>query len=370
MKRSDEDRDQESFDLTRPMVTDASHDDFSAVEVIIVLLKRRRLLAGIIVVAISVVVAWSLSQERLYIASGRLVPISASQGSGVSGIAAQFGLRMPSGAAASSPQFLGDLLHSRVVLDSVARDHYPILGREGETQTITLYELLTDGSHLTDEQRNAVLRTLRSRIMVSVDRETGVVAFEVLAQSPDWAEAIGSRLLAVVNNFNIEMKQKQAEAEQRFVRERLSEARERLLSAERELQSFLVENRAFASSPELSFQHDRLAREVSTRQSIYLSLAQALEESRIDAVRNTPVITVLEHPEGSARPHPRGTLQRALIAAFLSGLAGIALAFGLEFNARLHVDEQRRFQELNRVREEALSDVYAAFRWIKSIFRR
>ena len=87
------------------------------------------------------------------------------------------------------------------------------------------------------------------------------------------------------------------------------------------MQDFMQRNRDWRNSPQLVFTHDRLDREVSMRQAVYTTLVQSYEAARIDEVRNTPVITVMEPPDVPAKPDPR----LALLKSLLAGIVGLAL---------------------------------------------
>ncbi len=52
------------------------------------------------------------------------------------------------------------------------------------------------------------------------------------------------------------------------------------------------------------FEHDRLERPVSMRQELVTAMAQAYEQARVDEVRNTPVITVIDQPESLSSDKP------------------------------------------------------------------
>src|SRR5262249_435769 len=62
-------------------------------------------------------------------------------------------------------------------------------------------------------------------------------------------------------------------------------------------------------------------REVSMRQAVYTTLVQSYEAARIDEVRNTPVITVMEPPDVPAKADPR----LALLKSLLAGIVGLGL---------------------------------------------
>jgi uncharacterized protein involved in exopolysaccharide biosynthesis len=134
-------------------------------------------------------------------------------------------------------------------------------------------------------------------------------------------------ILDRLNWFNLVTRQSQAGAERRFMEGRLDEARAELRTAEDRLQNFLQRNRDFRNSPELTFQQDRLARDVQMRQQVYTSLAQAYEQARIEEVRDTPVITVVEQPDLPIRPDRRGAARSALVALIAGGMLGTLIAF-------------------------------------------
>jgi uncharacterized protein involved in exopolysaccharide biosynthesis len=88
------------------------------------------------------------------------------------------------------------------------------------------------------------------------------------------------------------------------------------------MQHFLQTNR-MTESPELTFQRDRLQREVTLRQQLVTGLAQRYEENRIQEVRDTPVITIIESPVLAARPDPRLRLLIVLLGTAAGVLTGI-----------------------------------------------
>jgi uncharacterized protein involved in exopolysaccharide biosynthesis len=83
----------------------------------------------------------------------------------------------------------------------------------------------------------------------------------------------------------------------------------------------------------LSFVYDRLVNNVTLRQQIYTSVAQAYEQARIDEVRDTPVITVVEAPLLPAKPDPRPFF-RMLVAGLLIALV-VARVLGVREDRRM-----------------------------------
>ena len=96
------------------------------------------------------------------------------------------------------------------------------------------------------------------------------------------------------------------------------------------MQEFLQANRRFEDSPELTFQRERLQREISRQQQVYTALAQSFEQARIAEVRDTPVITVLQSPFLPPGPDDRSLLLAVALGVVLGGMAGVVLAFVVE----------------------------------------
>ena len=143
-------------------------------------------------------------------------------------------------------------------------------------------------------QREAAVDRLRADLAADVATKTGVVHVSVTLRDPILAAGVNRRLLELINEFNLHTRQTQAGAERRFTEQRMAEVRTDMNEAERRLASFLKVNRDYQNAPDLRFQYDRLSREVNIQQQLFVSLAQAFEQAKIDEVRDTPVISVIE----------------------------------------------------------------------------
>jgi uncharacterized protein involved in exopolysaccharide biosynthesis len=161
----------------------------------------------------------------------------------------------------------------------------------------------------------------------SVNRTTGVVEISVATPWPSVSLAITKRVVDHVNEYNLQNRKFQATAELRFTEDRLNEAHQALGTAEERLQSFLRSNRQVGGSPDLTFERDKLQRDVSFQQALYISLAQAYEQVRIRQLRDTPSIGLFETPWVSAVPNARYRSLRALLGLILGGLAGLTVLF-------------------------------------------
>src|SRR5207253_9545275 len=98
------------------------------------------------------------------------------------------------------------------------------------------------------------------------------------------SKGIVERALELVNRFNQEKRQSQSGEERRFIGGRLQESKGELRDAEDAVARFMEKNRDFRNAPALTFQYERLQREVALRQTLYASLSQNYEQARIEEV--------------------------------------------------------------------------------------
>jgi tyrosine-protein kinase Etk/Wzc len=181
-------------------------------------------------------------------------------------------------------------------------------------------------------------------------------------RNPSLAAQATSRILEELNRFNLSTRQTRAAAERRFTEQRLRDVQAELRAAEDELQRFLQRNRDFRNSPVLVFEQDRLAREVAMKQQLYTTLAQAVEQAKIDEVRDTPVITIIERPEVPVRPDSRGLIKKGVVAILVGGIIGVLLAFVREVARNTETDGSEEAARFVMLKNETNDDLRHPFR--------
>ena len=179
-----------------------------------------------------------------------------------------------------------------------------------------------------DRELAAMSSFSRGMLGVAVDRTTGIVRIDVRTKNRQLSELVARRLLDLVNEFNLRRRQSQAGAEREFTARRARAALDTLRSAESALADFRTTNIDFSRSPRLATRESELQRRVSLAQQIYTTVAQRYEIANIEAVRNTPVITVIDAPEGLVEARPRYTRQ----IVFVAFIAGLVIACGISLS--------------------------------------
>ncbi len=303
--------------------------EISLLWILAVLLRERRTILVITGVGVAIALVVALLRVPTYTTTFSFVPqVTQDPGrAGLATLAGQFGLSLGAMTGpAQSPQFYADLLRTREILAPVAADTFSL--SDAPSLRVKLPEFLGVSGSNDAVVLDNTMRTLREKVIASnvATRTTGVVTVNVRTRSARVSLRIADRLLLGLNQFNLSTRQSQAAAERRFVEGRLEEARASLRAAEDALQRFLQANRQITNSPQLTFQRDRLERDVTLQQQLVTGLVQQYEDARIREVRDTPVITVIERPAIAVRADPRRRVMTLGAGLFVSLFLAISWA--------------------------------------------
>lgn len=335
-----------------------------------VVLRHRRRIMALVVGTVALVSVLVLLWPRSYTSDSIFMPQQRRSSSSLSGIASQLGISLPISDGAQSPAFYVDLLTSREILGGAVDTKYTYPDKDGRSVTRDLVEVYHTDGDTPALRRDAAIQKLKGDIAATAVQRTGVVTLGVTLRSPVLAQQVNAQLLGRINRFNMETRQSQASAERKFTERRVQDADSALLAAEDRLQAFLSRNRDYRNSPGLLFQFDRLQQDVTMRRTVYTTLSQLFEQARLEEVRDTPVITVVEQPEVPVRPDRRGLVVKALLAVLLALGCGIAWAFADEFLNGDQATHSSDLAEFHTLRREAVNDLLRPWRPFTASERR
>lgn len=328
-----------------------------------VLLRHRRAVTALVLIGVLVLVVGSLLVPATYTSTVRFTPqAGGTEGDGVSGLARRFGLDVASGTPGSSPAFYAALVETRELMERTVQSGFTPSAGSGDDGEDDLVERLEVAGPDSAARVDCAIRLLRERLSVETDRATGMVSVAVSTRDPELSRQIAARIVELVNRFNLRTRQSRAAEERRFLADRLEAARRDLVAAEDSLRRFLEDNRRFENSPRLVFEHDRLRRRVELQQQVYTSLASRFEEAKIDEVRDTPVITVVDGAERPARPDPRRLVLKGVIGLMAGGLLGVVWSFSVEFFRGAPAREPEEYREFVRLLDRTRDDLRSGWR--------
>jgi len=286
---------------------------------------RRAAFVGAIVVA-ALVVGLGMMAPRTYSTTASFAPQPRrASGGSTSSLAAQFGIAVSGGDVLQSPQFYVDLLTADEILRDLVDSSFT-LSPDAGAKKVNLVDVFAPGQGTKEMRTERTIRSLRRRISASASLKTGVIKFTVSTKSAELSRQIAERILANLNEFNIESRIRQAATERKFIEARMSEAESQLRAAEDRAEEFIQSNLTVGSSARLALERDRLQRDVNMRQQLYTALAMEYDRARNEELRDTPIIAILERPRAAVLPDPRGTVKKAILAALVGAVLGLIVA--------------------------------------------
>jgi uncharacterized protein involved in exopolysaccharide biosynthesis len=282
-------------------------------------------------------------------AEARFIPEASSSielPRGIGALAGELGFSLPGGDPMSSADFYAAVMESRALLTRTLEARFSVPGSPADSAPlITILEIEDDTPR---KQTEKGVEWLRDHTSAKVDNTTGTVELSVELPDPDLAAAVTSHMVGLLNDFNQRTRNLRARERRKFTEARTAEAQKDLEAAEEDLRVFLSRNRQFEFSPQLTFEHNRLERQVMLRQEVYQTLRREFEIARIEEVNDTPVLTVVDPAVAPAKPSRPKRLRLALAAAVLGLLIGVSLAFLYQYLERSREQQPLVYQRLTQ----------------------
>jgi uncharacterized protein involved in exopolysaccharide biosynthesis len=353
----------------------------SVVALFNVLLRRRRIALGVPLLALILMLAawllglgldaWRGPPPPTYTATTTFdleasTAVAGNNNSPLGGLASQLGLI----AQQSGPPPYERLLRSRALIIPVTKMWFVVPTTAGPRRG-TFADLYGIKASTQAQRQEKTINAIRAAMKTGTDK-VGTPALMVTTPWPSLSVQLADSLAARLNEFNTERQQNKVGRERRFTEARLEEKRQELRTAEARMQSFLEANRDYRNSPMLTFQFDRINRELQLKQSLYNTLAAAVENARIDEVRNSPVVSVIEpayvppklDDEERRFPElPMKGIVRFILAVFL----GLFLAFAVEFYHRNREQNPQDAAELRTLARDAATDLRRPWRLLAGL---
>jgi uncharacterized protein involved in exopolysaccharide biosynthesis len=327
-------------------------DELSLIGIANTVLRHRIAVVVMAFVFATVGALSALLKPRTYTAQSVFMPQNRTSSGGLSSIAAQIGFNVPASDPGANPSFYTELVESRDLLEDAASAQY-----DGRT-IAAMYKI--KGSAAT--QKEMAIKKLQDNIEPTVMTKSGTIHLGVRSLTPVAASEINAHLLQLISSFNTHKRNSQAAAERIFTEGRLAEAQKDLRAAEDRMSAFLASNRKIGNSPELTFQQQRLERDVLMKQEIYSALSKSYEEAKLEEVRNTPVITVVQQPSPPIKPDARGTVTRTILGLMVGALVGAILGFWREAVSPARTRGIPVLEEFAALKRDAWTDVVHPFR--------
>lgn len=294
-------------------------------EVIALLFRHRMLVAASAFTCALLLALTAVLTPRQWESRSSFTTFQSSSGAAnMSGLAQQLGVQMPQGSEGGTPLFYSVLVRSRGLIRALVATPQPASALDGKKD---LADALDVSNDLTgDARREAVVDAVLKAMNVELNRESGIVAVAIRTPQPQLSLWLNQSLLSLIDTYYGAIRRTRAGAERKFSEEQRVKALHDVKGAEDAIEQFLTQNKQYQGSPMLAINFDRLSREVSVKQSVYSAIEQAFQKARLDEVRDTPAISIVEPPVRPAKPAPRFLALRILFGLIVgASLAGLFL---------------------------------------------
>jgi uncharacterized protein involved in exopolysaccharide biosynthesis len=333
------------------MPADPESTDVSILTIAIVLLRHRWVwICSAILFAVVFGFA-NYTPIQTYSSTATFTPRQRPQASAGSAILSQLGL----GGGSSNSAYYLELIKSREILGPVVESTYTVRTPTGIVtgRLIDIYHV----QHPNPRQARASAISILNFNAKASSQPTGMMKLSVTSPYPELSAAVATRILDELNRFNLNTRRVQASGERLFIEMQLSEAADRLREAEQELQAFTSQNRMLSAYSEGMLVYERLKRRVGMRQDLYTSLAKQLDEARIEEVRDSPVLTIIEPPEVPLGPNAPIWPTKAILGAIIGLMVGIFISFVHAYFVRHRDEETNEYEELAELKKRTADDL-------------
>ena len=283
--------------------------------------------------------------QPVYVSSSKIMSSSSGDKSQMAGLASQFGIQLPTGR--SEPNWVyEDIIKSRTLAKVVLMRKFTTL-KFGPQKS--LLQILTYGNdepnYGLDTLETLGVNSLLGMIDVDKNPKTGIYTLTVSGFEPLFVMQLNKSIIKELDLHQREYSKSINSETRRFIEERIFETKKELEMVEEKLRDFTIRNRRIENSPLLLLEQQRLSRETSVYTSVFTSLKEQLERTKIEEVRESEYIIVLDQPEVPLK-RLKPKKKRTVILAGLFGISlGIIIGFILEFVKNSRDEEKNKLYE-------------------------
>ena len=287
--------------------------------------------------------------QPVYISTAKIM--SSSGGSNTiqsTGLAAQFGINLPTGKS-NAEWVYPEIIKSRTLAKAMLKRKFNTekLGKQK-----SLLQILTYGDKEKPDIDFDILNKagVNSFInMIDITKNSSFYDLSITASEPVFARDLVIALIDELDNHQRNHNKKKTSETRKFIEERINDTHNELEYAEELLKNFNERNRRIENSPSLQLERQRLSREVAVLTGVFTTLKQQLETSKIEEVKESDYVVVLDQPEAPLQHSgPRKKLM-VILSGLFGIIFGITIAFTKEYINRTDEDDKKKMLQVKSI---------------------
>jgi len=212
------------------------------------------------------------------------------------GMASMFGMNM---GGSESTFHIPDIINSRTLQTKIIYKKWDTDLFSSPEDLITFWgindknKFSKDAGDKSLEWETSALGRISNRISIN-EGKTGLISVYVLMEESEISAQIANFIYeGVVELTNVNHNEK-ATLNREFIEGRQLEVKAQLIAFEDALKVFRERNRSIMDSPQLQLEVERLLRDVEIQTQVFITLQQQYELARIEEVKETPSVVVLD----------------------------------------------------------------------------
>lgn len=312
-----------------------------------------------IIFCLIMIIYVSFFAKPAYISTSKIM--SSSQTGSISqaaGIAAQFGISLPTGQSEIKWVYT-EIIKSRTLARNTIKRKFDT--KEFGNQK-TLLQILTYGNNEKhfgeDTLEIQAVDAFLSMITVSEDIKSGIFTLKVEAFEPGLAASINNTIIEELDSHQRKYNKSRTSEARQFIEERILNTERELQSAEEKLKVFRDRNRRIENSPALLLEQQRLNREVAVLTGVFTTLKQQLETTKIEEVKESDYVLVVDKPEiplKKSKPNKK-------MSVILAGIFGIGLGIFLGFVVQILKNlDSKELNKISKVKSTLRKNIFELF---------
>ena len=241
---------------------------------------------------------------------------------GLQGLASEYGVNLNVGDFGNEkPSFyIPDIVNSRLLKKAVINNKWKTINNESsnlidywkinDSTNFSLGKILqrimgkTSPSNLELKYMDSAIEKLTEQLLVQ-EEESGLIVISILMEEAQLAADIANYIANYIKTYVSDIMLAYSSTHRAFIEERLQYSKQDLSKSEEELKEFSEKNPFAVDTPELQLRRGRLMRNMEVNQQVYITLRQQYEMARINELKETPVINILDSGEpasGESKP--------------------------------------------------------------------
>ncbi len=306
-------------DKTEPLSEPKSKEDIlSFSEIILTLAKNFKTIIYLpSFLCILQIINVQFLAKPVFVSQAKILSSSSSGVSQAAGIAAQFGISIPQ-ISDEQEWVYPEIVKSRKISKLMLKRRFDT--NEFGSQKLLL-QILTYGNNQPAFGIDTLIKfgVEKMQSMIDIRKNGNFYDLSIKAGEPNFARDLAVALIEELDAHQKKYNKSKTSDARLFIEERIDETRKELELAEEDLKNFRDRNRRIENSPSLQLEETRLVREASVLTGVYTTLKQQLETTKIEEVKESNYVVVLDPPEAPLyRAYPRKKL-----AVIITGLIGV-----------------------------------------------